>query len=99
MMEVKKNPEQEGLFRISGNNRGLACPFKWITCQEGYCHQCSIYLDWQKRGGEIVVVCAWCSKVIDRKPGLGQSGVSHGICDKCEQEYFPNTFGGKEVEA
>jgi len=37
------------VFRISGNNKGLMCPFKLILCQEGYCSQCQIYIDWQKQ--------------------------------------------------
>jgi len=39
---------QERLFRISENNKGLMCPFKPILCQEGYCKECQIYLDWLK---------------------------------------------------
>lgn len=72
------------IFTISGNNKGLACPFKLILCQEGYCWECQIYLDWQERG-EIVVICAWCGKVMGKKPGLGQTGISHGMCDECLQ--------------
>ena len=34
--------------RISGNNKGLMCPFKPILCEEGYCRGCQIYLDWLK---------------------------------------------------
>jgi len=34
---------------MSGNNKGLLCPFKPITCQEGRCRECQIYLDWRKR--------------------------------------------------
>ena len=92
--EVEKNLKREGLFRISGDNKGLVCPFKPITCQEGACKECGIYLDWQKRG-EIMLVCAWCGREIDRKPGLGQSGVSHGCCDECQRKYFPQTVRGK----
>jgi hypothetical protein len=28
------------------NNKGLPCPFKPIICQEGFCKECQIYLDW-----------------------------------------------------
>jgi len=38
--------KQERVFRISGNNKGLMCPFKPILCQEGYCNECQIHLDW-----------------------------------------------------
>jgi len=36
---------QERMFRISGNNKGLMCPFKTSVCLEGYCTECRIYLD------------------------------------------------------
>jgi len=81
-------PKQEGLFRVDGNNWGLSCPFEPIVCRRGYCDFCEIYHEWQKLG-EIIVICAWCSKVIDKKPGLGQSGAAHGICPECQQKYFP----------
>ena len=42
-------PKQERIFRICGNSKGLVCPFKTILCQEGHCHQCQIYLDWQRK--------------------------------------------------
>ncbi len=80
-------PKREGLFWVSGNNEGLACPFKPIICEGGDCHQCQIYLDWEKLG-ELIQVCAWCSKVIDRMPGVGCPVISHGICPECMQEYF-----------
>lgn len=82
--------EEERRFTISGDNRGLARPFKPITCQKGSCKECQIYLDWQKRG-DILVVCAWCGEELGRKPGLGQSGISHGICLDCQEKYFPKT--------
>jgi len=80
--------EQERKFTISGNNEGLSCPFKPILCEEGHCHDCQIYLDWQKRG-EMIVICAWCGEVMHRNPELGESVVSHGLCSKCQQKYFP----------
>jgi len=82
------HPKQQGLFSISGNNKGLQCPFKPILCQEGYCDQCQIYLDWQEQG-ELLIMCAWCGKVIDRKSGPGRPEVSHGICLECQRKYFP----------
>lgn len=80
-------PKQERIFKISGNSKGLTCPFKAIVCQEGCCKTCQIYLDWQK-GGQIIVVCAWCGKGQGTKLGLGQSGVSHGICPECLKKHF-----------
>ena len=29
------------------NNKGKDCPYKSITCQEGYCSECQIYLNYQ----------------------------------------------------
>ena len=113
--------KQERIFSISNNNKGLWCPFKASFCQEGYCPDCQVYLDyqryqitqvsldyqghqitmgktaslisqwlqdWEKEQGEIVVICGWCGKEMGRKPGLGETGVSHGICDECKQEVF-----------
>ncbi len=45
--------KQERIFSISGNNKGLMCPFKAIVCQEGCCKACQIYLDWQRKGGSL----------------------------------------------
>lgn len=81
-------PEQETIFRISGNNRGVACPFLATVCPGGYCHQCPIYLHWQERG-EMVLICSYCGKVKDRKL-VGRPIVSHGICLECKQEHFPD---------
>lgn len=78
-------------FSISSDNKGLWCPFKSLFCQEGYCHQCQVYLDWLQKRGEIAVICAWCGKEIGRKPGLGETGISHGICDECEQKWSRDT--------
>lgn len=81
-------PKQERMFTISGNNKGLMCAFKPVVCQEGYCHECQIYLDWQKQE-EILVICAWCGTVMRRNPNPGESVVSHGICPKCQRKHFP----------
>jgi len=48
--EHSKKPER--IFSISGNSKGLRCPFKPIVCLEGYCRECQIYLDWQKLRGK-----------------------------------------------
>jgi len=83
--------KQEGLFRVAGNNWGLSCPFEPIDCRRGYCDFCEIYHEWQKLG-EIIVVCTWCSKVIDRKLSLGRPVVSHETCPECQQKYFPKVL-------
>ena len=43
-MLTERNIKRKRIFSISGNNRGLACPFMPIVCQEGCCKQCQIYL-------------------------------------------------------
>ncbi|MBA7629970.1 hypothetical protein ES703_37478 [subsurface metagenome] len=45
--------KQERIIRISGSNKGLMCPFKPTLCQEGYCEQCQIYLEWLKLRGKL----------------------------------------------
>ena len=86
-------PQQQRIFSSSENNKGLMCPFKPTLCQEEViCKRCQIFLDWREKG-EIVEMCAWCGKEIRRKPGLGQTGVSHGICEECLQKYFPKVKG------
>jgi len=30
------------------NHKGQPCRYKSITCEEGYCNKCPIYLDWCK---------------------------------------------------
>jgi len=37
------------IFSKPSSKKGLWCPFKPILCQEGYCHECQIYSDWQRR--------------------------------------------------
>ena len=46
------------------------------------------FYDEELSAGEIVIMCAWCGKEMDRKPGLGQSIISHGICLACIKTYF-----------
>ncbi|MBA7691446.1 hypothetical protein ES703_99991 [subsurface metagenome] len=46
--ENKMCTKQERILRILENNKGLMCPFKPILCEEGYCRECQIYLDWLK---------------------------------------------------
>lgn len=77
---------QRKVFSIEGDNRGLSCPFKAMVCGEGYCSKCQVYSDWEKLG-EMLVVCSWCGKAMYTKPGLGQVGVSHGLCSECQRKY------------
>ncbi len=87
--EVEPSPSMvlDRVFSVSGNNKGLRCPFKTGICQNGYCEECQIYLDWQKLG-EMLVICALCSKEIAKQSGLGQSGVSRGMCPECWQVFW-----------
>ena len=92
--------KQERIFSPSENNKGLMCPFKTTLCQEeGSCKGCQIFLDWREKG-EILEMCAWCGREIRRKPGLGQTGVSHGICPECAKEHFPELYesGQQQIE-
>ncbi len=34
-------------FEPVGNNKGLVCPFRGVTCQEGFCTHCQLYLEWE----------------------------------------------------
>ena len=85
--------QQHRIFKISGNNMGLVCPF--ITgvhhgCQVGYCLRCSVFADWQKKG-EFLVLCAWCGAVLRRDPDHGKQVLSHGICPECKEKHFTKT--------
>ena len=77
--------KQEGLFRISGNNKGLTCPFKGIPCPGGYCDFCETYLDWLKLR-EKVVICGSCGEVMYRISDFGRSVLFLGLCDECTKE-------------
>ena len=35
-------------YTVSGNNKGLPCPYKVMLCQEGFCGECQVFLDWDK---------------------------------------------------
>lgn len=87
--EVEPPPSmfKERVFSISGNNRGFPCPFTPSVCQNGYCEECQIYLDWQELG-EMLVICALCGKEMAKQSGLGQSGVSRGMCPECWEKDF-----------
>lgn len=37
-------------------------------------------------GGFITTVCMDCFAYVGDKPGAGVSGISHGLCEKCEQQ-------------
>ena len=76
---------QERIFRISGNNKGLVCPFKRIVCPGGHCLQCQIYLDWLKLE-EKVVICLGCGNVIRRNPDFGRPALFQALCDECDKE-------------
>jgi len=85
--DMNKNMlKQERIFRISGNNKGLTCPFKGILCQdESSCPVCPIYLDWL-RLREKVVICGSCGKVMYRISDFGRSVLFLGLCDECAKK-------------
>jgi len=87
--DVELSPSMllDRVFSVSGNNKGLNCPFQPIICQSGYCEECQIFLDWQELE-EMLVVCALCGKEMAKQSGLGQSGVSRGICPECFQHFW-----------
>jgi len=47
-----KVPENGRIFNMAGNNKGLWCPFKPVICQEGYCHECQLYITWLGDNGD-----------------------------------------------
>ena len=77
--------KQERVFRISGNNKGLTCPFKGILCPGGYCPVCPIYLDWLKLR-EKVAICGSCGKVMHRISDFGRPVLFQALCDECAKE-------------
>jgi len=42
---MERDKEMNAGF-LKRNHKGEACPVKPILCQEGYCHECQIYLDY-----------------------------------------------------
>jgi len=36
-------------FSLSGDNKGLMCPFNRVVCEAGYCGKCETYLHWRPR--------------------------------------------------
>src|SRR4029434_3050076 len=36
--------------------------------------------------GSLVVVCSWCEELVGIKDGEGVSGISHGLCWRCERK-------------
>ncbi|MFC1864563.1 hypothetical protein ACFLYG_01890 [Chloroflexota bacterium] len=89
--------KQEAIFSLSGNNKGLACPFKPITCQEGFCKECQLYFDRQK-SEQIVVIGGWGGKVLRREPGRGRSVVSYEICLEIKPNYSYNILSLDEID-
>jgi len=36
-------------FSLTENNKGLWCPYKGLYCQEGYCSECFVYLEYKAK--------------------------------------------------
>ena len=78
--------KQEAVFSLAGNNKGLACPFKPITCQEGFCKECQVYFD-RQQSEQIVVISGWCGKAFRMEFGHVRAVVSHEICPDVKPNY------------
>lgn len=37
----------------------------------------------------VPVICAWCSLVMGEKAGFTTNFPTHGICEACFKEYYP----------
>jgi len=46
-----------------------------------------------KGGKTMIIMCAWCRKIIRTDKPYNDLRISHGICDKCHKKYFK---GGKK---
>ena len=42
-----RGPHEIRTFSLSGDNMGLMCPFKLVSCDEGYCQKCQTFHDWR----------------------------------------------------
>lgn len=38
--------------------------------------------------GELITICAWCKKKLERKKVDGPGGISHGICTECRKKHI-----------
>ena len=46
MFMVKTLIRDEDDKHVPYNHKGSRCPYKLILCQEGYCNDCNIYIQW-----------------------------------------------------
>ena len=37
---------------VTSSQKGKDCPYKSIICQEGFCQDCQIYIDFHEKGRE-----------------------------------------------
>jgi len=44
---------------------------------------------------ELTVTCAWCGRVMGKKDGNGQSGITHSICLECSAKTLCNSDRNK----
>ncbi len=48
---------------------------------------------------KLLIICAWCGMNMGTKPGQGQTGVSHGICDECIEKELKKLKDGVMISA
>jgi hypothetical protein len=85
--EIHPNLSNLRAFSLVGDNKGLNCPFKPGICQDGFCEDCQVYLDWQKRG-ERLIACVLCGREISRESAEGESHVRLALCPECWEIYW-----------
>ncbi len=67
--------------------KGQACPYKFLLCQEGFCNDCQIYLDFKEHKVEKAVICPICGRRLKRM-FRGTESIQT-FCEYCEQEIIP----------
>ena len=48
------------------------------------------------KGGKVISVCAWCSKVLGEKGKDEDKRITHGVCKECAEKLLENKKGGEK---
>ncbi len=74
---------------MTESNKGQACPYKFLLCQEGYCSGCQIYLDFTEHEskGDKILLCPICGRRLKRMFICAE--VVQTWCEPCKQEIIP----------